>query len=74
MALELSGLEKREAEVRWMFDYKKFIKDEKCDEAMYKIRKKYGKKSISFLALTRDIKLPEELNEIVTLPMSHYNS
>lgn len=55
-------------------DYKQFIKDEKCDEAMYKIRKKYGKKSISFLALTRDIKLPEELNEIVTLPMSHYNS
>lgn len=55
-------------------DYKKIIKDEKCDSAIYKIRKKYGKKSISFASLSRDIKLPEELNEIITLPMTHYNS
>lgn len=55
-------------------DYKGFIKDEKCDEAIYKIRKKYGKNSISFAALKRDIKLPKEINEIITLPTNHYNS
>ena len=35
---------------------------------------KYGKDAISFAALKRDIKLPKELNEIITLPNRHYNS
>lgn len=54
-------------------DYKKLIKDENCDTALYKIRQKYGKDAISFLGLMRDIKLPKEINEIITLPMNHYN-
>lgn len=54
-------------------DYKKQEKEENCDRAIYKIRKKYGREAISFLGLTRDIKLPEEINEIITLPMNHYN-
>lgn len=54
-------------------DYKKLIKDENCDTALYKIRQKYGKEAISFLGLMRDIKLPKEINEIITLPMNHYN-
>ncbi|WP_276861716.1 DNA polymerase IV [Anaerococcus tetradius] len=54
-------------------DYKKQEKEENCDRAIYKIRKKYGREAISFLGLTRDIKLPKEMNEIITLPMNHYN-
>ena len=54
-------------------DYKKQEKEENCDKAIYKIRKKYGREAISFLGLTRDIKLPKEMNEIITLPMNHYN-
>lgn len=54
-------------------DYKKQEKQENCDKAIYKIRKKYGREAISFLGLTRDIKLPKEMNEIITLPMNNYN-
>ncbi|KWZ76670.1 DNA polymerase IV [Anaerococcus tetradius] len=54
-------------------DYKKQEKEENCDKAIYKIRKKYGREAISFLGFTRDIKLPKEMNEIITLPMNHYN-
>ena len=52
----------------------KYFKEESCDKAIYEIRKKYGKEVISFAALKRDIKLPKELNEIITLPARHYNS
>ena len=52
----------------------KYFKEESCDKALYEIRKKYGKDAISFAALKRDIKLPKELNEIITLPNRHYNS
>lgn len=52
----------------------KYFKEESCDKAIYEIRKKYGKDAISFAALKRDIKLPEEINEIITLPNRHYNS
>ena len=52
----------------------KYFKEESCDKAIYEIRKKYGKDAISFAALKRDIKLPKELNEIITLPNRHYNS
>lgn len=55
-------------------DHEKFIKSEKCDKAIYDIRKKYGKDIISFASLKKDIKLPKELNEIITLPQRHYNS
>ena len=52
----------------------KYFKEESCDKAIYEIRKKYGKDIISFAALKRDIKLPKELNEIITLPSRHFNS
>ena len=52
----------------------KYFKEESCDKAIYEIRKKYGKDAISFAALKRDIKLPKEINEIITLPARHFNS
>lgn len=54
-------------------DYQKFEKNESCDKAIYEIRKKYGHKAISFASLSLDTKTPKELNEVITLPMSHYN-
>ena len=55
-------------------DHEKYFKSESCDKALYEIRKKYGRDAISFAALTRDIKLPKEMNEIITLPARHFNS
>lgn len=55
-------------------DYEDQEKSESCDKAIYDIRKKYGKDIISFAGLKGDIKLPEEINEIITLPARHYNS
>ena len=52
----------------------KYFKEESCDKALYEIRNKYGKEAISFAALKRDIKLPKEINEIITLPARHFNS
>lgn len=54
-------------------DYKKYMKDESCDKALYEIREKYGKDSISFAGLRGDTKIPKDLNEIITLPTNHYN-
>lgn len=51
-----------------------YFKEESCDKALYEIRKKYGKDVISFAALKRDIKLPKNINEIITLPNRHFNS
>lgn len=54
-------------------DCEKHFKKESCDKAIYDLRKKYGKDIISFASLKKDIKLPEELNEIITLPARHFN-
>ena len=54
-------------------NHEKFQKNEDVDTALYKIRKKYGKDSITFAALQRDIGLPKNMTEIVTLPSRHYN-
>lgn len=54
-------------------NHEKFKKNEDVDTALYKIRKKYGKDSVTFAALTRDIGLPSDMTEIVTLPARHYN-
>lgn len=62
------------SQIDFFLDYKRYFKSESCDKAIYNIRKKYGKNAISFLGLTGDIKLPKELNEIITLPARHYNS
>ena len=54
-------------------NHEKFQKSEDVDTALYKIRKKYGKNSITFVALKKDIGLPSDMTEIVTLPSRHYN-
>lgn len=54
-------------------NHEKFQKSEDIDTALYKIRKKYGKNSITFAALKKDIGLPSDMTEIVTLPSRHYN-
>ena len=54
-------------------NHEKFQKSEDVDDALYKIRKKYGKNSITFAALKKDIGLPSDMTEIVTLPSRHYN-
>ena len=54
-------------------NHEKFQKSEDVDTALYKIRKKYGKNSITFAALKKDIGLPSDMTEIVTLPSRHYN-
>lgn len=54
-------------------NHEKFQKSEDVDTALYKIRKKYGKNSITFAALKKDIGLPSDMTEIVTLPNRHYN-
>lgn len=54
-------------------DHERFQKNEDVDTALYNIRKKYGKNSISFASLSRDIGLPTNMTEIVTLPSRHYN-
>lgn len=54
-------------------NHEKFQKSEDVDTCLYKIRKKYGKNSITFAALKKDIGLPSDMTEIVTLPNRHYN-
>ncbi|WP_394019000.1 DNA polymerase IV [Anaerococcus cruorum] len=54
-------------------NHEDFKKSEDIDTTLYNIRKKYGKDSVTFAALKRDIGLPSDLTEIVTLPDRHYN-
>lgn len=54
-------------------NYKKLKKNEDIDKTIYNIRKKYGKDSVTFAALKKDIGLPKDLTEVVTLPSRHYN-
>lgn len=54
-------------------NHEDFKKSEDIDTTLYNIRKKYGKNSVTFAALKRDIGLPSDLTEIVTLPSRHYN-
>ncbi|MBM0046496.1 DNA polymerase IV [Anaerococcus sp. mt242] len=54
-------------------NHEKFKKNEDVDTALYNIRKKYGKDSITFAALKRDIGLSSDITEVVTLPSRHYN-
>lgn len=54
-------------------NHEDFKKSEDIDTTLYNIRKKYGKDSVTFAALKRDIGLPSDLTEIVTLPSRHYN-
>ncbi|MDD7305330.1 MAG: DNA polymerase IV [Peptoniphilaceae bacterium] len=49
-------------------DYEKFLKKESLDLTLYKIRKKYGKNSVSFASLNQDIHFDQNRTEIVTLP------
>lgn len=46
----------------------RFFRDENLDLTIYNIRKKYGKKSVSFASLNQDIYFDQNRTEIVTLP------
>lgn len=48
----------------------KMVKKSDLDRALYEIRDKYGKESITFASLKDNKKLPSELQEIYTLPIS----
>ena len=50
------------------YDFKYHEKREKLDTAIYKIRKKYGDKSLTFASLMGDIKIPQNKSDICTLP------
>lgn len=54
-------------------NHEKHKQNEDIDDALYRIRKKYGEDSVTFAALRRDIGLPSDMTEIVTLPTRHYN-
>ena len=49
-------------------DYISHDKKERLDTAIQKIKNKYGKKSITFASLMGNIKMPEEITEVITLP------
>ncbi|NMB33431.1 MAG: DNA polymerase IV, partial [Clostridium sp.] len=51
-------------------DYAEQKKKETIDETIYKIREKYGEKSVSFASLLGDIKVSVKTNEVVTFPNS----
>lgn len=49
-------------------DTRRFLKDESLDLALYKIRKKHGKNSVTFASLNQDIHFDQNRTEVVTLP------
>lgn len=49
-------------------NYEDFSKREKVDDAIYSIRKRFGKDSVTFASLIGDIKMPTDRTDIVTLP------
>lgn len=71
-AIHLSsyGLDKQ---IDMFLNYEKFQKKEDLDKAIYLVRKKYGKDSLTFAALKGDIALPKNMTDVVTLPLRHYN-
>lgn len=51
-------------------DYKKYLKIEKLDTTIYEIKRRFGKDKLTFANLIRDIKMPKDRTDIVTLPNS----
>ena len=49
-------------------DYKKILKKENLDKAIYDIRKKYNKDILTFASLKNNKKYPKDKTDIVTLP------
>ena len=64
------GLDKQ---IDMFLNYEKFQKKEDLDKAIYLVRKKYGKDSLTFAALKGDIALPKNMTDVITLPLRHYN-
>ncbi len=71
-AIHLSsyGLDKQ---IDMFLNYEKFQKKEDLDKAIYLVRKKYGKDSLTFAALKGDMALPKNMTDVITLPLRHYN-
>ena len=49
-------------------DHEKHEKLERAERAMHTLRKRYGKKSVTYASLIQDIKIPGERTDIVVLP------
>ncbi|NLC63234.1 MAG: DNA polymerase IV [Thermoanaerobacterales bacterium] len=49
-------------------DIKKHERLERLENTIYDIRKKYGKRAISYASLLGDIKMPKQRTDVVTLP------
>lgn len=62
--------EKSPAQTDVFSDYKRIIKKERIDKAIYDIRKKYDKSAVTFASLKNCKKFPKDKTEIVTLPNS----
>ncbi|MDY3006811.1 MULTISPECIES: hypothetical protein [Anaerococcus] len=58
------------AQIDIFSDYKKIIKKERIDKAIYDIRKKYDRNIVTFASLKDYKKFPKNKTEIVTLPNS----
>ena len=57
-------------QINFLNDYKRIKKQEKIDKTVYSIRKKYGKRSLTFANLLIDTKIPKNRTDICTLPGS----
>lgn len=49
-------------------DFEDYLKNESLDFALYKIRQKHGKNSVTFASLKQDVHFDQNRTEIVTLP------
>ncbi len=49
-------------------DYEKKKREDALDEAIYKIRRRYGEGALTFLGLLNDTKMPLHTTDVVTLP------
>jgi DNA polymerase-4 len=60
--------DKSPIQVDMLADFKGYLRDENLDLALYKIRKKHGKNSVTFASLNQDIHFDQNRTEVVTLP------
>lgn len=58
-------------QVNVFHEYRHYDKRERVDQAIYEIRYRYGRDSISFAGLMGDIKMKKDRNQVITLPNHH---
>ena len=71
-ALAISAINLMDEETPYQQDlfsnHEKHEKLERAERAMHSLRKRYGKKSVTYASLIQDIKIPGERTDIVVLP------